>query len=227
MLALAAPHHRRHHLNTGTLRQGHDLVDDLIHRLLADLPAALGAVGHAYPRPQKPQIVIDLRHRTHGGAGILAGGLLIDGDGRREAVDIVHIRLIHLPQKHTGVGAEALHIPALSLGVDGVEGQRAFTAAAEPRQHHQLVPGDGDVDILQVVLPCALDENFLLHGLPLYTMISAVFARSRAMRSPGRHSTCAPIRPALTQTVSYSTAVSWNTVGNCFFIPTGLHPPWT
>ena len=47
------------------------------------------------------------------------------------------------------------------------------------------------------------------------------------MRSPGRHSTCAPIFPALTQTVSYCGAVAWNTVGNCFFMPTGLHPPWT
>ena len=168
VLALASPHHRGHHLNAGALRQGHDLVDDLIHRLLADLPAALGTVGHAHPRPQQAQIVVDLRHRAYGGAGILAGGLLVDGDSRGKAVDIVHVRLVHLPQKHTGVGAEALHIPALSLGVDGVEGQRALTAAAETRQHHQLIPGDGNVDILQVVLPRALDENFLLHGIPRF-----------------------------------------------------------
>ena len=227
VFTLAAPHHRRHHLDAGTLRQGHDLVDDLVHRLLADLPAALGAVGHAHPRPQQAEVVIDLRHRAHGGAGVLAGGLLVDGDGRGQAVDIVHVGLVHLAQKHTGVGAEALHIPALAFGVDGIKRQRAFAAAAESRQHHQLVPGDGDVDIFQVVLAGALDENFLLHGIPLYTMISAVFARSRAMRSPGRHSTCAPIFPALTQTVSYCGAVAWNTVGNCFFMPTGLHPPWT
>ena len=43
------------------------------------------------------------------------------------------------------------------------------------------------------------------------------------MRSPGRHSTCAPILPALTQTVSYCAAVSWNTVGNCFFTVSYTH----
>ena len=171
VFTLAAPHHRRHHLDAGTLRQGHDLVDDLVHRLLADLPAALGAVGHAHPRPQQAEVVVDLRHRAHGGAGVLAGGLLVDGDGGGQAVDIVHVGLVHLAQEHAGVGAEALHIPALAFGVDGVEGQRAFPAAAEARQHHQLVPGDGDVNIFQVVLAGALDENFLLHGIPLYTIL--------------------------------------------------------
>jgi len=60
---------------------------------------------------------------------------------------------------------------ALALGIDGVEGQGAFTAAGKPRQHHQLVPGDGNVDVLQVVLPCALDENFSLHGMPHFCNI--------------------------------------------------------
>ena len=71
MLALASPHHRCHHLDARALGQSHNAVDDLIHRLLTDLLAALGAVGRTHPRPQKAHIVIDLRHRTHGGAGIL------------------------------------------------------------------------------------------------------------------------------------------------------------
>ena len=51
VLALAATDHRRHYLNTGALGQCHDLVNDLVNGLLADLLAALGAVGHADPRP--------------------------------------------------------------------------------------------------------------------------------------------------------------------------------
>ena len=58
-------------------------------------------------------------------------------------------------------------------------------------------------------------------------MMSAVFARSRSISALGSHSTCAPIFPALTQTVSYPSAVLWNTVGNCFYMPTGEQPPWT
>ena len=188
MLALTSPHHRCHHLDARTLGEGHNAVDDLIHRLLADLLAALGAVGRTYPRPQKAHIVIDLRHRTHGGAGILGGGFLIDGDGGAQALDIVHIGLVHLPQKHTGIGAEGFHIAALSLGIDGIESQRGLTAAAQARQHHQLVAGDGYINILQVILPRAFYENFFMHGfLPYSTVTSAVVAPTSASKSSGRH----------------------------------------
>ena len=170
MLTLAPTHHRCHHLDTCALGQRHNAVDDLIHRLLADLLAALGAVGRAHSRPQKAHIVIDLRHRTHGGAGILGGGFLIDGDGGAQALNIVHIGLVHLPQKHTGIGAEGLHIAALSLGIDGVESQRGLAAAAETRQHHQLVAGDGYINILQVILPRAFYENFFMHGFLPYSL---------------------------------------------------------
>ena len=56
---------------------------------------------------------------------------------------------------------------------------------------------------------------------------SAILAPSSAMSLSGESSTCAPIFPALTQMVSNKMTVSWNTVGNCFFIPTGEQPPWT
>ena len=170
MLTLASTHHRCHHLDACTLGQGHNAVDDLIHRLLADLFSALGTVGRTYPRPQKAHIVIDLRHRTHGGAGILGCGFLIDGDGGAQALNIVHIGLVHLPQKHTGIGAEGLHIAALSLGIDGIECQRGLAAAAETRQHHQLVAGDGYINILQVILPRAFYENFFMHGFLPYSL---------------------------------------------------------
>ncbi|MPM31543.1 hypothetical protein SDC9_78098 [bioreactor metagenome] len=70
ILALFAPHHRSHHLNTGPLRQGHHLIDDLVNGLLADFLAALGTVGRARPCPEKAQIVIHLRHGAHGGPGV-------------------------------------------------------------------------------------------------------------------------------------------------------------
>jgi len=163
VLALLAPDHRRHHLDTGALRQGKDLVNDLVDGLLADLLAALGAVGRAHPGPEEPQVVVDLRHRAHGGAGVFAGGLLVNGDGGGKSLDIVHIRLVHLAQEHPGVGGETLHIPPLAFGVDGIEGQGALAGAGEARHHHQLVPGDGDVDIFQVVDPGALDDDLILH----------------------------------------------------------------
>ncbi len=62
--------------------QGHDGVDDLLHRLLGDLPAALGAVGMADAGEEQPQVVVDLGDGAHGRARVAAGALLVDGDGR-------------------------------------------------------------------------------------------------------------------------------------------------
>ena len=165
VLALLAPDDGGHHLDAGALRQGEDLVDDLVDGLLFDLLAALGAVGSAHPGPEKPEIVVDLRHRAHSGPGVLAGGFLVNGDGGAQALDIVHIGLVHLAQEHPGVGAQGLHIPPLALGVNRIKGQGALAGAGEARHHHQLVPGDGDVDILQIVGAGAFDDDLILHDV--------------------------------------------------------------
>ena len=164
MFALAPPHNGGKHLHPGTLGIPLHRVHHLVHGLLADLPAALGAVGHTGPGPEQAQVVVDLRHRAHGGAGVAAGGLLVDGDGRGQALNGVHIRLLHLAQELPCVGGKALHIAPLAFRIDGVKGQRALTGARKPREHHQAVPGNGEVDIFQVVHPRAADGQLFVHG---------------------------------------------------------------
>ena len=117
MLALAGAHHRGQHLHAGALGVFLHGVHHLVDGLLADFLAALGAVGHADARPQKTQIVVNLRHRAHGGAGVAAGGFLVDGDGGAQPLDGVHVRLFHLPQKHPGIAGQAFHIAPLTLGI--------------------------------------------------------------------------------------------------------------
>ena len=70
MLALFSPDNGRQHQKPGTLPHRFHTVNDLVNGLAADLFAALGTVGHAHSGPQKAQIVIDFRHRAHGGAGV-------------------------------------------------------------------------------------------------------------------------------------------------------------
>ncbi len=103
--------------------QGHDRVGDLLHGLGRDLPAALVAIGFADAREEQTQVVVHLGYGADGGAGVLARGLLFDGDGWRKAVDGVHIGLVHLAEELARVGREALDVPALTLGVDGIEGE--------------------------------------------------------------------------------------------------------
>ena len=163
VLALLAPDDRRHDLNPRPLRQRQHLIDDLVDGLLADLLAAVGAVGRTRSCPQQTKIVVDLRHGAHGGPGVFAGGFLVDGNGGTQALDIVHVRLVHLAQKHPGVGGKALHVPALTLSINGVKRQRGFAAAGHTGHHHQLVPGDGDVNILQIIGPGTFYNDIFLH----------------------------------------------------------------
>ena len=167
MLALFPPDHRREDLNPASLRKRKDLIHDLVNALLPDLTTAFGAVRHADPRPEKAQIVIDLRHCTHGGTGILGRGLLVNGDGRREAVDIIHIGFIHLTKKHSGIGAQAFHITSLPFGIDRIEGKTGFAAAGKAGDNDQFIPGNGKIDILQIVLSGAFDGNEFLHAVLL------------------------------------------------------------
>ena len=148
VLALAAPHHRREQHDLRALGQGGDGVDDLIHGLALNLPPALGAVGHADARVHQAQVIVDLGDGAHGGARVAAGGLLVDGDGRGQALDHVHLRLVHLAQELPGVAGQGFHISALALGIDGVEGQGRLSRAGQAGHDDQLVAGKVDVDAL-------------------------------------------------------------------------------
>ncbi len=126
MFAFLAPYDLRHDEQPRALRQFQQTVDHLIHRLLSDGLSALRTVGMPCPRKHQPQIIVDFRDGSHCGAGIVACGLLIYGNSRREPLNIVHIRLVHLPQKLPGIRGQGFHVPPLSLCINGVKGQRGF-----------------------------------------------------------------------------------------------------
>ena len=162
VFALAAAHHRSQKLDAGALRQGHNLIHHLVNGLLADLLAALGAVGDADSGVEKAHVVVNLRHRTHGGPGVAVGGLLINGNGGGKPLDALHIRLLHLSQELAGVGGQGLHIAPLPLRVNRVKGQRGLPGAGKSRQHHQFISRNIHGNILEVVLARSADLNVLL-----------------------------------------------------------------
>ena len=150
-LALASAHDRREDVDALVLRVEHHHVDDALERLAGDFLAAVRTVRDADVGEEEPQVVVDLRHRTHRRTRIRAGGLLFDGDGRRETFDQVDVRLLHLLEELARVRGQRLDIPTLSFGVDRVERQRRLAGAGQAGDDHQLVARDVDVDILQVV----------------------------------------------------------------------------
>jgi hypothetical protein len=159
VLALAPAHHRREQIEPRALRQRHHPVDHLRHRLAFDRQAGGGRVGHAHARPEQPHVVVNLGDCADRGARIARGGLLFDRDGGREAVDLVDVRFLHHLEELPRIGGKRFHVAALSLGVDGIEGERGFARARQPGEHHEPVARDFEVDVLEIVLARAADRD--------------------------------------------------------------------
>ena len=123
-LALPAAHDRREHVHALLVRREHHHVDDALERLGGDLAAAEVAMRDADVGEEQPEVVVDLGDGADRGARVRAGRLLLDGDGGRQAVDEVDVRLLHLLEELAGVGGERFDIAPLSFGVNRVEGQR-------------------------------------------------------------------------------------------------------
>ena len=147
MFPLPAPYRRGDHLDPAG-PQGQDLIHHLVHRLPFDGLAALWAMGLADAGIEQAEIIVDLRHRAHGGAGVVGGAFLVDADGRGKPLDIVHVGLFHLAQKLPGIGGQGFHIPPLAFGVNGIKGQGGFAAAGKAGEYDQLIPGQGQVYVL-------------------------------------------------------------------------------
>ena len=150
---------RGHQVELRAGRQGHDLGDDLVGRLAADRHAARGQCGWPEPRHQNPQIIVNLRDRAHRAPRRMAEVLLLDGHGGRKPLDVLDLRLLHLPDELPGVGAEAFDVSPLPFGVDRVHRQRAFSRSARPAADRQPVAWNIDVDVFEIMLRRAADAN--------------------------------------------------------------------
>ena len=126
--------------------------------------AVLRAVGHADAGVEQAQVVVDLGDRPDRRAGVAGGALLVDRDGGRQALDEVDVGLVHLAQELPGVGRQRLHVPALALGVDGVEGEGRLARARQAREHDQPVARQLQGDVLEVVLTSTADHQLIGHG---------------------------------------------------------------
>ena len=164
VLALAPAHDRRQDHEPGAVLERHDLVDDLLGRLRGDRAPAVEAVRLADPRPQQPQVVVDLGHGADRRARVARGRLLVDRDRRRQALDRIHVGLVHLPEELARVRAQRLDITTLPLGVDRVERQRRLARAGEAGDDDQRVARHRHRDVLEVVLARAGDDDLGLTG---------------------------------------------------------------
>ena len=193
VLALAAAHHRGKQVEPRAFRQREDAVHHLRNGLALDRQAGRGGIGNADARPEQAHIVVDLGDGADGRAWIARSGLLLDGDRRGQSVDLIDVRLLHHLQELAGIGRQALDIAPLAFGIDGVEGERRLAGARKAREHHQLVAGDIEVDVLEIVLACAANRNPASFEIAAGRMCR--YARVRAQESLGARA--AILRPGI------------------------------
>ena len=190
VLALAAAHHRREHLEPGALLHGEHLVDDLLRRLLADRLAARRAVRLAGAGVEQPQVVVDLGDRAHGRARVAVGGLLVDRHRGRQALDEVDVGLVHLPEELARVRGQRLDVAPLPLGEDRVEGEARLAGTGQAREHDQAVAGQVELDAAQVVLAGAANDEAVGHArVPSVSFSAAVAGPVRSCTGGRVHAT--------------------------------------
>jgi len=90
----------------------------------------------------------------------------LDRDGRRQPVDQIDVRLLHLLEELAGIGGERLDVAALALGVDRVEGERRLARPRQPGHDDEPVARDVDVDVLQVVDAGAAHRDRVVPHIP-------------------------------------------------------------
>ena len=154
---LAVCHEGRQDHHLAALRDALHLIGDLLNRLRSDLASATVTKHMTDAGVQQPHVIVNFGDGADGGPGIFTGGFLFDGDGGRQALDVIDIWFLHQFQKLPGVGGQRFDIAALALGVDGIERERGFAGPAETGDDHQLFPRQGQIDVFQVVLAGTFD----------------------------------------------------------------------
>jgi len=133
--------------------------EDRLRRVMAHRQRRLLVEQLGRPREQQLQVVVQLGHRADRAAAGAHRVGLVDGDGRRHAVDTVDRRAVHAVEELPCIGAEGLDVAALPLGIQRVEDQAGLARSAGAGDDRQLAGADVQVQVLQVVLAGAADAD--------------------------------------------------------------------
>src|SRR5699024_3762051 len=147
MLSLSSPYDWSQKLDSCSFFQLHQTVYHLVHCLPADRLSAFRTMRNSNPCIKQTEIIINLRYRSDCGSRISIGGLLINGNRRRQSFNAVYIRFFHLAQKLSCIRRQRFHISALSLCVNRIKRQRGLAGSAQPCQDDKLIPRYFQIDI--------------------------------------------------------------------------------
>ena len=135
---------------------------NFIRTIAPNFRPTLNAKSLPTARKQQSQVIVNFRRRSHIRTRIACGVLLPDGYRRRDPGDLIHIRFFHALQKLPRIRRKRFHVAALPFRINGVESERRFSRAADPRHNSNGVMRDFDADVLEVVDAGAPDADGLL-----------------------------------------------------------------
>lgn len=110
-------------------------------------------------RPQNFHVVANLSHRADGAARGADGVALLDGDGRGDAFDAIHLRLVHAVEELSRVRRERFDVAALAFGIKRVEGEGTFARTAQTRDDDEPVQRQIEIKVLEIVVPDAAQAD--------------------------------------------------------------------
>ena len=135
------------------------LLNHLGNGMSPDRYAASRAVTGAQASVEQAQKVMDLRQGTHGGTRTPRLIALPYRNGRTQALDGIHLRSIQALQKLSRTSRQRFEIASLSFGKERVKSQGGFSRTADAGNHDKLVAGNSDVDVFQIMLASASNDN--------------------------------------------------------------------
>jgi len=125
-LSFAAAHERRENFDLGSFGPGEDGVGYLSGALAFYRASAVRAVGRPRPGVEQSEVVVDLRDGPDRRPRIVPGGLLLDGNGGRQPLDGVDVRLLHEAEELTRVCGQRFHVPTLAFRIYSIERERGL-----------------------------------------------------------------------------------------------------
>jgi hypothetical protein len=99
------------------------VIHDLLDGASCHFAPTLWAVRLPNTGPQKTKVILDLRDRRHRGTRVVGALFLVDGDGRRKALNPIAIGFLHLADELACVGGKRFHVPSLTFRIEGIKGQ--------------------------------------------------------------------------------------------------------
>ena len=147
---------RQHHVEP---RRRQDLRARALDRVAADLAAAFRTYRAPDRREQQPQVVADFGDGADRRARILDRVLLAQRERRRNLGNRIDVRPLHPLQEQPRVSRKTLHVAPLALGINGVEDETRLARSRHSGDDGQLLAGNFERNISQVVSARAPDTD--------------------------------------------------------------------